>query len=64
MPRRVGQRLAQHGEDLLGEFAARLRVEPAAEPKRGREAEHSCHLIDERDDVGPQSRRAGPAAGL
>jgi hypothetical protein len=48
VPRRVGQRLAQHGEHLLGELAAGARVEPAAEPHRGREPEHLRHLVGER----------------
>ncbi|MDX6340827.1 MAG: hypothetical protein QOH87_965 [Trebonia sp.] len=64
VPRRVGQRLAQHGEHLLGELAAGARVEPAAEPHRGREPEHLRHLVGERHDVGPQPGHAGPAAGL
>jgi hypothetical protein len=49
VPGRVGQRLAQRGQRLLGGLRADAGAEARAEPQRRGEAEHVRHLLDQAD---------------
>ncbi len=64
VPGRVGQRLAQRGERLLGRLGPDAGAEAGAEPQRRGEAEHVGHLLDQGDDVAAQVRPGRGVPGL
>lgn len=59
MPGRVGQGLAQRGQQLLGDLLRHYRVKALGELQRRREAKRRGHLLGHVEDPGAQTARPG-----